>query len=268
MVSFPHCKINLGLNILAKRPDGYHEIETCFYPIPWTDILEIIPSERFEFTSSGIAIPGKEEENLCIKAYQLLQHDFNLGPVKIHLHKIIPMGAGLGGGSSDAAFTLRLLNSIFELNISEETLKGYASQLGSDCSFFIQDSPQVGTGRGELLNPVQFRLKGKFMVIIVPPIHVSTVEAYAGVRPAMNSKIMDIIASDNSSWRKFLKNDFEESVFRNHPQLKAIKEKFYQHNAVYASMSGSGSAVYGIFEQEIQWPTSLEEGTHWSGYLN
>lgn len=268
MVSFPHCKINLGLNILAKRPDGYHEIETCFYPIPWTDILEIIPSERFEFTSSGIAIPGKEEENLCIKAYQLLQHDFNLGPVKIHLHKIIPMGAGLGGGSSDAAFTLRLLNSIFELKISEETLKQYASRLGSDCSFFVRDIPQVGTGRGEILNPIQFTLKGKFIVIIIPPIHVSTAEAYTGVTPAMSSNIMGIITGGISSWRNLLKNDFEESVFRNHPKIGAIKEKLYQLNAVYASMSGSGSAVYGIFEQEIQWPTSVEEGMLWSGYLN
>lgn len=267
MVSFPHCKINLGLNILAKRPDGYHEIETCFYPIPWTDILEIIPSERFEFTSSGIAIPGKGEENLCIKAYQLLQRDFNLGPVKIHLHKIIPMGAGLGGGSSDAAFTLRLLNTIFELKISEEAMKQYASRLGSDCSFFVKDTPQVGTGRGEILNPIQFNLKGKFMVIIIPPIHVSTAEAYAGVRPAISSKVMDIIARDISSWRNALKNDFEESVFRNHPHIKAIKEKLYQLNAVYASMSGSGSAVYGIFEQKVHWPTALE-GTYWSGYLN
>ena len=268
MVSFPHCKINLGLNILAKRPDGYHEIETCFYPIPWTDILEIIPSERFEFTSSGIAIPGKEEENLCIKAYQLLQHDFNLSPVKVHLHKIIPMGAGLGGGSSDAAFTLRLLNSIFELKISEEAMKQYASRLGSDCSFFVKDTPQIGTGRGEILNPIQFNLKGKFIVIIIPPIHVSTAEAYAGVTPVLNSTITGIITGDNSSWKNLLKNDFEESVFRNHPKIRAIKEKLYQLNAVYASMSGSGSAVYGIFEQEVHWPTSLEEETHWSGYLN
>lgn len=268
MVSFPHCKINLGLNILAKRTDGYHDIETCFYPVPWTDILEIIPSEHFEFTSSGITIPGKEEENLCIKAYQLLQRDFNLGPVKIHLHKIIPMGAGLGGGSSDAAFTLRLLNSIFELKISEETLKRYASRLGSDCSFFVKDAPQVGTGRGEILNPVQFLLKGKFIVIIIPPIHVSTAEAYAGVKPAMSSSIMDIITRENSSWKNFLKNDFEESVFRSHPQIKSIKEKLYQRHAVYASMSGSGSAVYGIFDQEVHWPISVEEGMFWSGYLN
>jgi 4-diphosphocytidyl-2-C-methyl-D-erythritol kinase len=268
MVSFPHCKINLGLNILAKRADGYHEIETCFYPIPWTDILEIIPSERLAFTSSGITIPGTPAENLCLKAYHLLKKDFELSPVKIHLHKIIPMGAGLGGGSSDAAFTLRLLNNIFELKISEEAMKQYASQLGSDCSFFVKDIPQMGTGRGEILNPIPFSLKGKFIVIIIPPIHVSTAEAYAGVRPAMSSTVMDVLTNDISSWRKLLKNDFEESVFRNHPQIKAIKEKLYQRNAMYASMSGSGSAVYGIFDQEVHWPTSPEEGTHWSGYLN
>jgi 4-diphosphocytidyl-2-C-methyl-D-erythritol kinase len=268
MVSFPHCKINLGLNILAKRPDGYHEIETCFYQIPWTDILEIIPSERLAFTSSGIAIPGTPEENLCWRAYHLLKKDFDLSPVKIHLHKIIPMGAGLGGGSSDAAFTLRLLDAIFELKISEEAMKQYTSQLGSDCSFFVKDTPQVGTGRGEILSPAQFSLKGKFIVIIIPPIHVSTAEAYAGVRPAMSPNIIDIITRDISSWRNLLINDFEESVFRNHPQIKAIKEKLYQFNAVYASMSGSGSAVYGIFDQEVNWPISLEEGTHWSGYLN
>jgi 4-diphosphocytidyl-2-C-methyl-D-erythritol kinase len=268
MVFFPHCKINLGLNILTKRTDGFHEIETCFYPIPWTDILEIIPSEQLTFTSSGLPIPGRPEENLCLRAYQLLKKDFDLGPVKIHLHKIIPMGAGLGGGSSDAAFTLRLLNTIFELKISEEVLKQYASHLGSDCSFFLKDTPFVGTGRGEILSPVQISLKGKFMVIIIPPIHISTAEAYAGVKPAMSSRIFSIITKGNSSWRNLLKNDFEESVFRKHPQIKAIKEKLYQLNAIYASMSGSGSAVYGIFDQEIHWPAAEEEGTYWSGYLN
>jgi 4-diphosphocytidyl-2C-methyl-D-erythritol 2-phosphate synthase len=180
MVAFPHCKINLGLRVLSKRSDGYHNIETCFYPVPWTDILEIIPSDQFEFTSSGLEIAGAVESNLCVKAYRLLQNDFNLGPVKIHLHKIVPMGAGLGGGSSDAAFALRILNSIFDLKLSVERFQHYASLIGSDCAFFSQDAPMIGTGRGEILREANVSLKDFHLVLIKPDVHVSTVGGISG----------------------------------------------------------------------------------------
>ena len=233
MVAFPPCKINLGLNVLRKRDDGYHDIETCFYPIPWTDILEVIPSDKFEFTVSGNAIPG--DDNLCVKAYRLL----NTPPAKIHLHKIIPTGAGLGGGSSDAAWTLRLLNDVFQLKLSKDELKKYAAQIGSDCAFFIEDGPMIGTGRGEILRPAKVDLKGKFIVIVKPDVHVSTAEAYSGIVPKGSKLDLSDIRS--------LRNDFEETIFKKYPAIESIKKSLYQAGATYASMSGSGSAVYGIF---------------------
>lgn len=233
MIAFPPCKINLGLNVTRKRDDGYHDIETCFYPIQWTDILEVIPANKFEFTVSGDAIPGND--NLCVKAYRLL----NAPPAKIHLHKIIPTGAGLGGGSSDAAWTFRLLNDVFGLKLSKDQLKKYAAQIGSDCAFFIEDGPMVGTGRGEILHPANITLKGKFVVIVKPDVHVSTAEAYAGIVPKESKLDLSDIGS--------LKNDFEETIFRKHPVIALIKRRLCEAGAVYASMSGSGSAVYGIF---------------------
>src|SRR5688572_6077234 len=209
MISFPPCKINVGLNVVLKRSDGYHEIETCFYPVPWTDILEIIPSNTLAFTQSGILIDGKPEDNLCLKAYQLLRADFDLPPVRIHLHKVIPTGAGLGGGSSDAAYTLRLLNTIFNLEMTTALLKEYASRLGSDCSFFIEDKPMMGTGRGEILEPVKVDLKGKFVVLVKPDIHISTAEAYSSITPAFSqNRIKEVVEMDISNWKTLLRNDF------------------------------------------------------------
>lgn len=269
MLSFPPCKINLGLQVVSKRPDGYHNIETCFYPLPWTDILEIIPADIFVFSNSGISVPGKAEENLCIKAYQLLKSNFDLQPVKIHLHKVIPMGAGLGGGSSDAAHALRILNSIFNLQLSSDQLKQFASQLGSDCSFFIEDTPMIGTGRGEVLERASVSLKGKYIVLVKPDVHVSTAEAYAGVKPSGSSnQIKDIVENSTlTSWRSLLKNDFENSVFSKYPLIREMKEKLYQHGAVYVSMSGSGSAVYGIFEKPVELKNQFAGVTYWSGTL-
>ncbi len=269
MISFPPCKINIGLNVISKRTDGYHDIETCFYPIPWTDILEIIPSDILEFSHSGYLIPGKAEENLCLKAYQLLKKDFDLLPVKIHLHKVIPSGAGLGGGSSNAAYTLRTLNMIFDLQLDMHQLQQYASQLGSDCTFFIEDKPMIGTGRGGVLNEVQVKLDGKFIILIKPDVHVSTAEAYEGVKPGFNLKhIRDIIEmTDLTKWKNVLINDFEESVFMKHSLIKEIKSTLYQQGAVYASMSGSGSAVYGIFEKPIDLTNHFQNSTYWSGTL-
>lgn len=253
MVSFPPCKINLGLNIIGKRPDGYHDLVTCFYPVQWCDILEIIPSEKFSFTASGLPVPGNGEDNLCIRAYNLLKKDFALPPVSIHLHKIIPMGAGLGGGSSDAAWTLRTLNQIFDLNLPREALKAYASQIGSDCAFFIEDTPMMATGRGEILHEINVDLKGKFIVIVKPEVHVSTTEAYAGVKPKQPEHDLKEMLEQTplQEWKLPVKNDFEESVFANYPVIAEVKKTLYNSGALYASMSGSGSSVFGIFSAAV-----------------
>lgn len=270
MITFPHCKINLGLHILARRADGYHDLDTCFYPVPWTDILEVIPSDEETFSSTGIKIPGDTVENLCLKAYRLLKRDFTLPPVKIHLHKTIPIGAGLGGGSSDASYTLKLLRDIFKLELSQQQLQVYASQLGSDCSFFIQQKPMLGSGRGDVLTDIDLNLKGYFLVVIKPDVHISTAEAYAGVTPFERSVNVRTILENHplTEWSSLLVNDFEKSVFRKHPELKSIKETLLRSGAEYASMSGSGSAIFGIFKSS---PANLREQfpgmTYWVGQL-
>jgi 4-diphosphocytidyl-2-C-methyl-D-erythritol kinase len=253
MVCFPHSKINLGLRIISKRADGYHDLETCFFPVPFTDILEVIPSGRLAFICSGLTIPGKEEDNLCLKAYDLLKKDFDISPVQIYLHKIIPTGSGLGGGSSDAAFTLKALNELFSLGITTHRLKSYAARLGSDCSFFIEPAPMLATGRGEILNPIPINLPGKFLVLVIPPIHSGTAEAYQGIEPGNpQTRLSDILAKPLTEWRGLLQNDFEPFVFRRHPMIRDIRDKLYSSGAVYAGMSGSGASVFGIFESEIE----------------
>jgi 4-diphosphocytidyl-2-C-methyl-D-erythritol kinase len=269
MISFPPCKINLALNVISRRSDGYHNLETCFYPIPLTDALEVLPSQTTSFEISGNTVPGNSSDNLCMKAYRLLQKDFNLSPVSIHLHKIIPTGAGLGGGSSDGAHTLRLLNQVFDLKLSREKLITYALQLGSDCPFFMEDKPMLGSGRGEILTDILVNLSGKFFVLVKPNVHVSTAEAYAGVTPTQQPiGIKDILEKKPiEQWRDHLKNDFEKSVFIMHPVIGNIKQKLYQQGALYASMSGSGSAVYGIFEKPVELKEQFPEMIYWSKAL-
>lgn len=269
MVTFPPCKINLGLKVIHKRQDGYHDLSTCFYPIPCTDALEIVKADQFSFTASGNSIPGDEGKNLCIKGYELLKRDFNLPPVGIHLHKVIPTGAGLGGGSSDGANTLRLLNQILDLKLSIDKLKAYALQLGSDCPFFIEDKPMLGSGRGEILIDASLNLSGNFLVLVKPDVHVSTAEAYAGVTPTQHSSsIKDILEQKPiEQWKDHLKNDFEESVFTKYPVVGDIKKKLYQQGALYASMSGSGSAVYGIFEKPVALKEQFSKMFYWSKML-
>jgi 4-diphosphocytidyl-2-C-methyl-D-erythritol kinase len=268
MVTFPPCKINLGLHILSKQPDGYHSLETCFYPVPWTDILEIIPSSSFSFTSTGLEIAGNAEDNLCVKAYRMLQKDFRLGKVAIHLHKILPSGAGLGGGSSDAASTLLLLNSIFDLRLTGDRLKSYAAQLGSDCAFFIDNKPMIGVGRGEQLHETEITLAGKFLVLIKPDIHVSTAEAYSAVVPKMPEQALrNVLAGGIQYWRENLVNDFEVSVFARYPQIGEAKKRMYELGAQYASMSGSGSSVFGIFDHAVNLKTEFPSATYWAGVL-
>jgi 4-diphosphocytidyl-2-C-methyl-D-erythritol kinase len=269
MVAFPNCKINLGLHIVEKRADGFHNIETCFYPVPIADILEIIPSEKFSFQSSGLQIPGDDKSNLSVKAFYLLSKDFSLKPVSIHLHKTIPLGAGLGGGSSDAASMLMMLNEIFSLGISQSGLHRYAENLGSDCAFFVYNRPMMGTDKGQVLNETNVSLKGKFIVIVKPPIHVSTADAYAGVTPKdPEFALVDILARPIEEWKRSLRNDFEVSVFKKYPEIERIKGALYDAGAAYASMSGSGSTVFAIFNSAVSLREMFPGCFYWSGDVN
>lgn len=269
MVSFPHCKINLGLRVISKREDGYHAIDTCFYPVPWNDILEIIPAKIMSFTNTGIEVPGAPDKNLCLRSYYLLKEDFDLQPVGMHLHKVVPMGAGLGGGSSDGAFALKILNSIFELRLTNDELKSYASRLGSDCAFFIEDKPMIGSSRGDILAPIELSLKGKFLVIVKPPIHVSTADAYKNCKPAQpDTDIAHILLNRKlEQWSEILINDFEKSVFAQYPLIGEIKNKLYELGATYACMSGSGSSVFGIFDAALNGRIQFPNCDYWSGEL-
>lgn len=269
MIAFPPAKINLGLHILRKRADGYHDLSTCFYPIQWCDVLEVIPSGKLTFESSGLPIPGNENDNLCLKAYQLVARDHSIPPVQIYLHKIIPMGAGLGGGSSDGAWTLRLLNTVFDLNLTQEKLKTYAAQLGSDCAIFMEDGPAMGSSRGEILTPTTVSLKGKWIVVVKPEIHVSTADAFAGIIPQLPSKDLQVTVETLpvEKWKDVIKNDFETTVFAKHPVIRSVKEKLYALGATYASMSGSGSAVFGLFEKETDLRPEFPEMAYWAGKI-
>lgn len=257
MVVFPNCKINLGLNILRKRDDGFHDLETFFYPIILQDALEMIRDTDNNtgpvFTSSGLDIDGPPEHNLCLKAWHLLKNDFpDLPPVKIHLHKVIPMGAGLGGGSADASLMLLLLNNQFKLELTGKQLQDYAARLGSDCPFFIYNRPCLAGGRGEILEPVALDLSAYHIKLINPGIHIPTAWAFSQLNPSIpQHTIREIIQQPIGTWKETLTNDFETPVFAAHPQIKEIKERLYQEGAVYAAMSGSGSTVFGIFEKEV-----------------
>lgn len=252
MLVFPNCKINLGLNVLAKRPDGYHELETIFFPLPFTDVLESIPSTAPDIYIYGTEIPGLRSDNLCIKAWHLLKKDFpDLPPVEFHLYKNIPMGAGLGGGSGNGAFTLKLLNDQFSLGLSTSHLLDYARQLGSDCPFFIINTACFAGGRGEVLEPLTDVASDMSFVIVHPGIHVSTKTAFENIIPQHPQKdVLEVITQPMQTWREELKNDFEPAISALHPEIATIKNQLYESGAVYASMTGSGSAVYGIFEKD------------------
>ncbi len=268
MVTFPGCKINLGLHVLKRRPDGYHAIHTCFYPVPWTDVLEALPGQEFSLTCTGLPIPGPTENNLCVKAYGLLKKDFALPPVQAHLHKLVPMGAGLGGGSADAAQFLRIVNELFSLGLTQERLSYYASQLGSDCAFFLYPTPALGSGRGEILDPIAVSLKGLYLVIVSPTVHVSTAEAYAGVTPGPpQEELRTTLARPVSEWKDNLVNDFEKSIFLRFPELPAIKKQLYDSGALYACMSGSGSSIFGLFDQPVNREELFPTSMGWSGWL-
>ncbi len=249
MIQFPNCKINLGLSILAKRPDGYHELETVFYPIAVSDALEVLPADSLTMTQSGIPVPGDPAQNLCLKAYLLLKKDFpQLPPVQMHLQKNIPMGAGLGGGSSDGTSALLILNQQFSLGLNDKQLIDYASQLGSDCPFFVFNKACHASGRGEVLTPIALDLSNYQFLLVHPGKHISTAWAFQQLTPnAKSESIQSIIQKPISAWKASLINDFEKPVFNAEPTLLEIKTQLYQLGAIYASMSGSGSSLFGIF---------------------
>lgn len=268
MILFPNAKINLGLYITEKRTDGFHNLTSCFYPVPWSDILEITPSDVFEFSTSGLSISGALENNLCYRAYLLLKDAHAIPAVHIHLHKVIPMGAGLGGGSSDAAFTLMGLRDLFQLPLSNEALLPFAQKLGSDCAFFLTNQAQIGTEKGDVLQPFELNLAGKFLVMIYPNFGISTQEAYAGIRPKKALKNWEKnLLKPLETWKETISNDFENSLFPSYPQLAAIKQELYALGASYAAMSGSGSTIFGIFDKEIRQPENWKAFSTWSGFL-
>ncbi len=268
MLTTPNCKINLGLRVLRKRPDGYHDLSSVFLPVPINDTLEIVPlpadsSTDVLFTQSGIPVDCAPEDNICVKAYRLLQQDFpQVAPVHIHLTKNIPFGAGLGGGSSNCAFTLRMLNEMFALGLSQQRLKHYAAQLGADCSFFIDNLPALISGIGDIITPLGFDpIRDYRLVLAKPDDAVSTREAYGGIRidphAADGPSLVELLQQPIAYWKSSVVNDFESTVFPLHPTIAHLKQLFYHHGALYASMSGSGSTVFALFPKEAPLPQPL-----------
>lgn len=266
MITFPNIKINLGLSITEKRPDGYHNLETVFYPVALEDALEIRTNpeaqQKFTLHQHGMEIADNPENNLVVKAYLLLDKEFHLPPVEIHLYKHIPSGAGLGGGSSDAAFMLKLLNEHYNLQLSDNQLEDYAATLGADCAFFIKNTPTYAEGIGNIFSPIELSLKGYRIMIVKPDVFVSTREAFANIRPHRPEyPVREVIRRPVAEWKDTLINDFEASVFPQYPVIGEIKEELYHQGAIYASMSGSGSSVFGLFAAgttlpEIDWGTN------------
>lgn len=253
MIVYPNAKINIGLNIEERRSDGYHNISTLFYPIKeLKDILEITIDDSLlnplTFTQTGIQIDCAPENNLCIKAYNLINNIQPLPPMRMHLHKLIPTGAGLGGGSADGAFALKAINELTGKPLDNNQLMNLALELGSDCPFFILNTPCIGRGRGEILEAYELSLSGYYMLLINPGIHINTGKAYLQSTPKLwDAKIETLLQKEIPVWKNYIKNDFEKAVFPENPEIASIKSWMYEHGAVYAAMSGSGSTVYGIF---------------------
>lgn len=264
MISFPNSKINLGLYVTEKRADGYHNLESVFYPVACNDAMEIINAAELGFSSSGIQIPGDPLNNICIKAYQLLQNDYDIPPVHIHLHKAVPIGAGLGGGSADAAFTLKMLNEMFKLNLSSAILENYAKQLGADCAFFIENKAKYCFNKGDEFEAIALDLSAYKLVLVNPNIHISTAEAYAGINPKMSPfDLRTLTHLPIYNWKDLVHNQFEDHLFKKYAVLSQIKDNLYQSGAIYASMTGSGSTLYGIFDKETDLPWGDNYWTKW-----
>ena len=270
MITFPIAKINLGLNVVEKRSDGYHNLETVFYPVRIQDALEVFPMDK-DFPSdvdcdlkvTNIQIEGDEQKNLVVRAYQLLKQDFpDLPRVHAHLYKGIPTQAGMGGGSSDCGFMITLLNDLFQLGLSEQQMIDYAARLGADCAFFILNRPCYAEGIGEILQPVSLSLSGWYLAVVRPAIPVPTREAFSLITPRRPLKnCRDIVMQPVETWRDELTNDFEHSVFALHPEIGAIRDRLYNLGATYAAMSGSGSSLFGLFREPVDLSEFDEEGT-------
>jgi 4-diphosphocytidyl-2-C-methyl-D-erythritol kinase len=255
MLAFANAKINIGLNITEKREDGYHNLETIFYPVKLYDVIEIIDAATTHCVIKGLSVSGAEKDNLCLKAYYMLAEEFDLPPQQICLLKNIPIGAGLGGGSADGAFTLKLLNDKFGLGLTVAELQRYASRLGADCAFFIENKAAIAVGKGDELTPIDLDLSAYYKVLVKPPVFISTAAAYARVKPAIPEvALKDLIHLPVSEWRKSVFNDFEDSVGEAFPEIAALKNSLYHAGATFALMSGSGSAVYALFEKEMRLP--------------
>ena len=272
MICFPNAKINLGLNVTEKRADHFHNIETVFYPIGWSDALEIIETPNagaeFNLNLSGIAIQGAVEDNLLYKAYQLIKQSRNLTAITVYLHKALPMGAGLGGGSADAAFFINLLDQQFNLNLSETERLDIARPLGSDCAFFIHNKPVFACQKGDVFKPLELDLSNYYIAVIYPGVHSNTKDAYSLVKPDKpNRSITEIIKQPMATWKAELVNDFETSIFSKYPVVEKTKTQLYEAGAIYASMSGSGSAVFGLFDK-MPVIKSSEYFPHWIGKMH
>jgi 4-diphosphocytidyl-2-C-methyl-D-erythritol kinase len=275
MLTFPNAKLNLGLYVTERRPDGYHTLESVFLPLPWTDVLEVLPAPKGQEATSlkltGRPIPGDPATNLCLKAYELLKADYpQLPAAQMQLHKLVPIGAGLGGGSADAAFALRAVSEVFGLNLPADTLENYARRLGADCAFFIRNQPRLALEKGDVFEDIALNLAGTPCVVVYPGLHISTAEAYARIVPkAPKHPLREALAQPMATWRTTVSNDFETALAPAHPVLMDIKQQLYAAGATYASLSGSGSAVYGLFEgvgeaPALTWPS--EYGV-WRGQL-
>jgi len=272
MIAFPNAKINLGLHVLGKRTDGFHDIETVMVPVGWSDAVEVVPlpsgvpaAGGLAFSVSGLRVPAGGD-NLCGRAVEAVRSMTSLPPLAMHLHKVIPSGAGLGGGSSDAAHVLGLLKTVFALPLDAAAMDSLAAGLGSDCPFFLRHGPCLAQGRGERLTPVAVGLVGLHVVIVKPECSVSTAEAYGFVVPRMReTPVAAVVSLPPERWRESLINDFEAPVFARHPEIAAVRDTLYELGAVYASLSGSGSAVYGLFRSPVAMPSAWRNLTCWQG---
>ncbi len=270
MIVYPNAKINIGLNIINKRIDGYHDIETIFYPIDLSDILEFIPLTGITSSSihiTGMPVDGNRADNLCIRALELLKHHHDIPPLQIHLHKGIPVGSGLGGGSSDAAFMLKALNCYFNLQIKNEELVQLAAELGSDCSFFVNNTVSFASGVGDNLFPIDLNLNNYYFTIICPELTINTKNAYSCIRPKKpDISLKEAIKQPVKEWNKLIINDFEDVIAAQYPVINKIKNNLYKHGALYASMTGSGSCVYGIFEKPVTMKPYFNEYFVWESF--
>ena len=259
MICFPNAKINLGLRIVNRRSDGFHNIETLMYPIGLCDALEIVPADEFGFSLTGLAIEGDQDNNLCVKAYELMQKRYDLDPVHIHLHKVIPTGAGLGGGSANAVHTLKLLRRVFKLKFCGSEFNEMAKMLGSDCNFFVNNEPALCTGRGEIVNPVDFSLKGWHLLLVKPPFDIATSEAYTQTTPSEKALwTARDLPDEPDRWKDWMINDFESGLMEKYPVLAEIREKLYSLGATHVSLSGSGSAMFGLFKEKPETTDEFE----------